>query len=334
MAGNGYMAKQKNNNPAGGFMLLGAAFVWGVAFVFQVEGMDHVTPVTFMASRCLLASVFLAILVIVVRGPRDAFKFDANTVKGGLGCGIAITIANNLQQIGVQYTTAGKAGFITAMYMLLVPIYGALIFRRRTGLRTWAAVLIGAAGMYFLCIKEGFTIGQGDAYVIGCAIVFAGHIVCADYFAPKADAVKMSFLQFFVSFVLSTVWAFIAETPTFEQIWDARVSIAYCGFVSAGIGYTLQLLGQQRTKPEAASLIMSLESVFAALAGWVMLKEAMSGRELFGCALLFGAIILVQTGPGSRKLPETEASAAGETPETIAAEAAETPEQELPDRTE
>ena len=330
------MAKERNNNLAGSFMLLGAAFVWGVAFVFQVEGMDHVTPVTFMASRCLLATVFLAVLVIAVRGPKDAFRFDINTIKGGIGCGIAITIANNLQQIGVQYTTAGKAGVITAMYMLLVPIYGAVIFRRRVSARTWLAVLIGAAGMYLLCIKEGFSIGQGDAYVIGCAFVFAGHIVCADHFAPKADAVKMSFLQFFVSFVLSTIWAFIAEKPTFTQIWDARVSIAYCGFVSAGIGYTLQLMGQQRTRPEAASLIMSLESVFAALAGWAMLREAMTARELLGCALLFGAIILVQTKaaeknrtaelPGGQTVSEpaaeqlgemTDLKTAAELPETI-----------------
>ena len=294
------MATERTNNLAGGLMLLGAAFIWGVAFVFQVEGMDHVTPVTFMAARCLLASVFLAIVVIVVRGPKNAFRFDLPTLKGGLGCGLCITIANNLQQIGIQYTTAGKAGFITAMYMLLVPIYGALIFKRRITGRTAVAVLIGAAGMYLLCIKEGFTIGQGDAYVIGCAIVFAGHIVCADHFAPKADAVKMSFLQFFVSFVLSTIWAFIAETPSFEQICDARVSIAYCGLMSAGVGYTLQLMGQQRTKPEAASLIMSLESVFAALAGWVLLKEVMSGRELSGCVLLFAAVILVQTGPAGK----------------------------------
>ena len=288
------MEQTRKSNLAGNLMLLGAAFVWGVAFVFQVEGMDYVPPVTFMAARCLLASVFLAILVIVLRGPKNAFKFDKNTIKGGLACGLCITVANNLQQIGVQYTTAGKAGFITALYMLLVPIYGAILFRRRIKLKTWIAVLIGAAGMYLLCIKEGFTLGQGDAYVMGCAVVFAGHIVCADHFAPKADAVKMSFLQFFVSFVLSTIWAFIAETPTLEAIWAARVSIGYVGIVSAGVGYTLQLMGQQRTKPEAASLIMSLESVFAALAGWVMLSEVMSGRELFGCVLLFFAIILVQ----------------------------------------
>ena len=322
------MTKERSNGLAGSFMLLGAAFVWGVAFVFQVEGMDHVTPVTFMASRCLLASVFLAILVIIVRGPKDAFRFDSNTIKGGIGCGIAITIANNLQQIGVQYTTAGKAGFITAMYMLLVPIYGAVIFRRRVSARTWLAVLIGAVGMYLLCIKEGFSIGQGDAYVIGCAFVFAGHIVCADHFAPKADAVKMSFLQFFVSFVFSTIWAFIAETPTFEQIWDARISIAYCGFVSAGIGYTLQLMGQQRTKPEAASLIMSLESVFAALAGWVMLSEAMTGRELLGCVLLFGAIILVQTKRRSKAedavLPAEPAGPETSTTEQLAEQTSET----------
>ena len=281
--------------------LLGAAFIWGVAFVFQVEGMDHVPPVTFMAARCLLASVFLGLLVAVVRGPKEVFRFDKNTLKGGLGCGLCITVANNLQQIGIQYTTAGKAGFITAMYMLLVPIFGALIFRRRAGLKTWAAVLIGAFGMYLLCIKEDFTIGRGDAFVIGCAVVFSWHILCADHFAPKADAVKMSFLQFFVSFVLSTVWALIAEKPTLEAIWAASISIGYCGIMSAGVGYTFQLLGQQRTRPEAASLIMSLEAVFAALAGWVMLHEVMTGRELLGCVLLFGAIILVHLNIGCRK---------------------------------
>ncbi|MBR5731646.1 MAG: DMT family transporter, partial [Firmicutes bacterium] len=140
---------------AGGLMLFGAAFIWGVAFVFQVEGMDHITPVTFMAARCLLASVFLAVLVIILRGPKDAFRFDKATLKGGLGCGICITIANNLQQIGIQYTTAGKAGFLTGLYMLLVPVFGALIFSRKVSLKTWIAVLIGAAGMYLLCIKEG-----------------------------------------------------------------------------------------------------------------------------------------------------------------------------------
>ena len=291
------MQTDRKKQLAGSLMLLGASFIWGVAFVFQVEGMDYVPPVTFMAARCLLAAVFLGVLLLIVRGPKNAFRFDINTLKGGIGCGLFITVANNLQQIGMQYTTAGKGGFITGLYMVLVPVFAALFLGRRAGLRVWLAVIIGAAGMYLLCIKEGFTIERGDAFVMGCAVVFSGHILWADHFAPKADAVKMSFLQFAVSCVLSFIWAFIAETPTLEAIWAARVSIGYVGIMSAGVGYTLQLLGQQRARPEAASLIMSLESVFAALAGWVMLHERMAPRELFGCALMFAAIILIQAEP-------------------------------------
>ena len=295
----------KNRTLAGNLILLLGALIWGVAFVFQVEGMDHVPPVTFMASRCLLASIFLAVLAMIVHGAGNAFRFNKATLKGGIFCGLLITIANNLQQIGIQWTTAGKAGFITGLYMLLVPIYGAIIFKKKVEIKTWVSVLIGAFGMYLLCIKEDFTVGKGDVFVLGCAIVFAGHIVCAGHYAKDAEPIKMSFLQFVVSFVLSTIWALLFEHPTLTAIWDARVSIAYCGIMSAGVGYTLQIWGQQKTKPEAAAIIMSLESVFAALAGWAMLSERMSLRELLGCVLLFAAIILVQV---NIKRPRAEKS--------------------------
>ena len=292
---------EKKNSALGPLMLLGAAMVWGVAFAFQVEGMEFVPPVTFMAARYVLAIAFLAILLVVTKGFKKAFSFSKDTLKGGLFCGIFLALATDLQQIGMQYTTAGKGGFITAMYILLVPVFGALFFRHREGLKTWISVLIGAVGMYLLCIKDGFSIDRGDAFVIACAFIFSGHILCADHLAPKADAMQMSFLQFTVAFVISAVWAFAAEKPTFEAIWAARVSIGYCGIMSAGVGYTLQLLGQQRTKPEVASLLMSPESVFAALAGWVMLGERMSARELIGCALMFCAIILVQIQPRDKR---------------------------------
>ena len=278
----------------GPLALLGAALVWGFAFAFQVEGMDHVPPVTFMAARCLLATIFLAVLLIILRGPKKAFRFSKDTIKGGIGCGLFMTLANDLQQIGIQYTTAGKAGFLTAMYMLFVPIFGVILLKRREGLKTWIAVLIGAVGMYFLSIKENFTLAPGDGFEIACAVVFAGHILCADHFAPKSDAVQMSFLQFAVACVISWIWAGLAEDPTLEGLWAARVSIAYVGVMSAGVGYTLQLIGQQRTRPEAASLLMSLESVFAVLAGWIMLGERMSPREILGCVLMFAAIVIVQ----------------------------------------
>ena len=284
----------------GSLLLFVTAFIWGIAFVFQRSGMEYVGPITFMAARCFLAVIFLAALCMAVYGPSKAFKFDKYTVAGGLGCGFLMTIANNLQQMGMVYTEAGKAGFITAMYILIVPILNVIILKRKEPAKTWIAVALGLAGLYLLCAAGSDPIGKGDVLVFGCAVFFSGHILCSDRFAGKAEIIKMSLLQFFVSFALSTITALLTEDVSLAGIWNGRVAVAYCGILSAGVGYTLQIFGQKSVKPAAASLIMSFESVFAVLGGWLILHESMSPRELLGCAIMFAAIILVQIQPVKR----------------------------------
>ena len=282
-------------------LLFITAFIWGIAFAFQRSGMEYIGPITFMAARCFLAVIFLAVLCMAVYGPSKAFKFNRATLAGGLGCGVLMTVANNLQQMGMVYTEAGKAGFITAMYILIVPVLNVLIFRRKEPVKTWIAVLLGIFGLYLLCASGTASIEKGDLLVFGCAIFFSGHILCSDRFAAKAEIIKMSFLQFLVSFVLSTVTALLTEDVSFAAIWDGRIAVAYCGILSAGVGYTLQIFGQKSVKPAAASLIMSFESVFAVIGGWLLLHETLSARELLGCAVMFAAIVLVQLQPAKRE---------------------------------
>jgi len=284
----------KNKSFLGSITLLITAFVWGVAFVFQRTGMDHITPLTFMASRCVLAVLCLGILLLIMKGPAKAFQFNKATVKGGILCGIFMTFANNFQQIGMVSTSAGKAGFITAMYILLVPLGNFLIFKKRPPKVAIIAVLLGAVGLFFLCVNEEFTIVPGDLWVMACSLTFTGHIICTDQFVERADPVQMSFIQFAVCVVLGWILAFSFEEPSWSGIKEAWVSIAYCGVISAGVGYTLQIVGQKYTEPATASLIMSFESVFAALSGAILLQETMSGREAAGCVIMFVAILIVE----------------------------------------
>jgi drug/metabolite transporter (DMT)-like permease len=285
----------KNKKVLGSTLLFITAFVWGVAFVFQRTGMEHIGPASFMAARCVLAVIALGIVLIFAKGPVKAFKFNKATIKGGMICGVLLTLANNLQQTGMVYTTAGKGGFITALYIILVPLGNWLFFRKKPRPLVLAAIFLGAAGLYLLSVKDNFTVTKGDFFVMLCAIVFTGHILVTDRMVDKVDPVQMSFLQFVVCALLGWIWAFIAEEPTLTSIIEARVAIAYCGVISAGVGYTCQIVGQKYTEPATASLIMSLEALFAALSGWLLLQETMSGRELIGCAIMFIAIILVET---------------------------------------
>ena len=274
-------------------MLLITAFVWGIAFAFQRSGLDSVGPLTFMAARCVLASISLAIVCLVMyKG--DAFKMNKQTIKCGIICGAILAVANNLQQIGMQYTSAGKAGFITAMYIIIVPVIGWALFKRRPENKVWVSVVLGVIGLFLLCVKEDFTFTVGDLWVVACSFTFSAHILTTDYFIDKIEPIKMSFLQFVVCTVLSWVMAFMFEQPSLAGIWDGRIAIAYCGVISAGVGYTLQIVGQKYTKPETASLVMSMESVFAAVGGWLILNEIMSTKELIGAALMFIAIMIVQ----------------------------------------
>ena len=293
-----------NKRRLGNILLLITAVIWGTAFVSQRAGMDKIEPMTFAASRMILSLVFVSILSIFY-AKRDKKKTEnmtpdekkvhnKSTLIGGILCGLCLGSASILQQMGMVYTEAGKAGFITALYILIVPVINAFIFKKKNGKRVWLAVFLGLIGLYLLCVTDGFTLTKGDLLVMGCAIIFTGHILSADHFAPMGNPVKMSAIQFVVASAMALAGALIFETPSFEGILSAALPIIYCGIMSGGVGYTLQIIAQRYTEPTVASLLMSLEAVFAVLAGAIILGERMSAKELAGCAIMFIAIILVQ----------------------------------------
>ena len=307
------MAKDKKL--LGSLLLTLTAIIWGMAFAAQRVGMEHIEPVTFTAARMVLAAIAVG-AVSAARGAgerrnstgrtaEEDAAYRKNTLLGGLCCGLFLTAASLFQQIGMVYTTAGKAGFITAMYMLLVPVIEFLVFKKRYPWAVWLAVAVGVVGMYLLCVTEDLRLTRGDALVCLCALTFSGHILCCDHFARIADPVRISAIQFGVAAVISGVIAFCTETPSWDKVAAAAVPILYCGFMSGGVGYTLQIVAQRYTDPAIASLLLSLEAVFALLGGALLLGERMSGRELLGCLILFAAIVLVQLpAPGKRRAAE------------------------------
>lgn len=276
-------------------LLLLTATIWGVAFVAQSVGMDYVGPFTFITARSMIGAVVLIPYIMLRRRQNKEGQKDGKLlIIGGICCGVLLFVASSLQQFGVMYTTVGKAGFITAMYIVIVPIIG-IFFRKKAGVKLWSGVALAVLGLYFLCMTSGVvSIQMGDVLTFFCAIAFAFQIMAVDYFAPKVDGVKLSFMQFAVSVVLGGIAMFLFESPSMEQILQAWLPILYAGALSSGVGYTLQIIGQRGMNPTVASLIMSLESVVSVIAGWVILRQSLSVRELFGCALMFGAIILVQ----------------------------------------
>ena len=301
----------KNKRMLGNAMLLLTALIWGTAFVSQRVGMESIEPITFNAARMALAAVAVGTLAVFLsRREKSVFPSQTeerrdrnrNTVIGGVCCGIFLTAASIMQQMGLVYTTAGKAGFITAMYMLLVPLIRFVFFRKKSTWLVWSAVALGVAGMYFLCVTDGFHLTRGDTLVCLCAVFFSGHILCCDYYVQRGDPVGISAIQFAVATILSAIVAFLTETPSWEKLLPSAIPILYCGIVSGGVGYTLQIMAQKYTDPTVASLLMSMESVFAALAGAALLGERMRPRELLGCAILFAAIILVQL-PAPKRRP-------------------------------
>ena len=296
------MKRKSTNN----FLLALTAFIWGSAFVAQSVGMDYLGPFTFNSIRCLMGGIVLIpeLLLFKRNGRKKSQEQVAEVAGAGIGsrkdlivggicCGLALAAGSSLQQIGLVYTTAGKAGFITALYIVIVPVMGILL-GKRVRLKVWIGVVLAATGMYFLCITEGFSIAKGDFFVFLCAAAFSVHILVIDYFAPKVDGVALSCIQFFVCGILCAVPMLVSEQPQISQIMEAWVPLAYAGVLSCGVAYTLQVVAQKNTDPAVASLILSLESVVSVLAGWVILGERLSGRELFGCALVFTAVILAQ----------------------------------------
>lgn len=305
----------RNNSIKNTGMLFLAALIWGFAFVAQSAGMDYVGPFTFNAVRCIIGAIVLVPVALLWKQPdkrektedkqtlKDSatwFKRNKTLLLGGISCGVLLGVATNLQQIGILSTSVGKAGFLTALYIVLVPVAG-LFFKKKCGLNVWIGVICSLMGLYLLCMTGGsFRLATGDLFLLGCAVVFTGHILVIDYFAPKVNGVWMSCIQFLVAGIISAILMFFTEAPTWASIWNAKLPILYAGVMSCGVAYTLQILGQKNYNPTIAVLILSLESCFSVLGGFLILHETLSARELCGCALMFAAIILAQL-PGTSK---------------------------------
>lgn len=301
-------------------LLLLAALIWGVAFVAQSVGMDYMGPFTFNGARFLMGSAVLVPVILFrrkkadpagggqARTDRSGAKENAGkaALMGGVCCGLALCPAALFQQFGILYTTVGKAGFITTLYIILVPLAG-IFMKKRPSSRIWTGAALAAFGFYLLCIKEGFSLSRGDALVFIGSVLFTVHILVIDHFSPKADGVELSCIQFLTAGVISSVLAFVFEKPELSALAEGIIPLAYAGILSSGVAYTLQVIGQRDTDPAVASLLLSMESVFSVLAGWMLLGQALSARELMGCALVFGAVILVQLPTGKRRLDKKRA---------------------------
>lgn len=288
-------------------ILLLTATIWGVAFVAQSVGMEYIGPFTFNAIRCVLGGLVLIPVILVLKkkketGAENQEKEDKKTLwAGGIACGVILCIASNLQQFGIMEASVGKSGFFTALYIVMIPVIGIFI-GKRPGIKLWFCVALAVVGMYLLCMKDGsFTIERADIMLLLCALAFSFHILVVDYFSPKVDGVKMSCIQFFVCGVLSAVGMLFTETPDISNIQAAWLPLVYAGLLSCGVGYTLQIVGQKGINPVIASLIMSLESVISALAGWVILGQVLSPKEILGCVLMFVSIIITQIPIGNKK---------------------------------
>lgn len=285
-------------------LLLLTAIIWGVAFVAQTVGMDYVKPFTFNGVRCLLGAIVLLPVIYIFDKKKPIEKKQAEDKKalwiGGTLCGLCLCTASCLQQIGLQYTAAGKAGFLTALYIIIVPVLG-LFLGKKCSPFVIGSIALATVGLYLLSIKDGFQMEKGDIYVMLCAVVFSLHILTIDHFSPKCDGVKLSCVQFFVSGIIATGIALIVEQPQWSQIMAAWLPIAYAGVLSCGVAYTLQIIGQKDMNPTVASLVLSLESVVSVLAGWMLLHQVLSTREIVGCVIMFIAIILAQLNFDSKK---------------------------------
>lgn len=303
--------KKETSTLKNSLLLLLTATIWGVAFVAQSVSMDYIGGFTFNAIRNIIGAITLVPVILIFskqnpaadQNPADRQKARKTLITGGICCGILLCLASNFQQFGIKYTTVGKAGFITACYIIIVPIIG-IFLKKKCSPFIWIAVLLSLGGLYLLCISpgEGFSIGKGDTLVLICAVLFSFHILTVDHFSPLVDGVKMSCIQFLVCGILSGIPALIFENPNITNILQAWMPILYAGILSCGVAYTLQIVGQKGMNPTVASLIMSLESCISVIAGWLILGQNLSSREIFGCVLMFGAIMLAQ-------LPQKSASA-------------------------
>ena len=310
-AGTEFFMKTKTK---GFIMLLMTAFIWGTAFVAQRKGMEFIGPFTFNGIRSFIGAAVLIPVILLIRSRAKASDPDSpdalvssssrkNLLKGGLCCGLLMFTASTLQQAGMVYTTSGKAGFITALYIVIVPILGLFLGKRVRPVIVFC-VALAMAGLYLLTIKEGLTINKGDLLILACAFFFSIHILVIDHFSPRTNPVALSAIQLLITGIISVPCMAIFETINWNSLYECAFPIFYAGVMSCGVAYTMQIVAQKYTEPAVASLLLSLESVFAALAGAVVLGEVLSGRELTGCIIMFAAIILVQLPePGKKREP-------------------------------
>lgn len=303
------MEKTRKDNLIGSILLTVCAIIWGSSFVSQTTGAQYVGPFTFMALRSFLGSLTLIPVILIknaVQKKKGTYKGLRTKeekrffFKGVLACGVALCIASCLQQIGIDKgTPSGKSGFITAFYILLVPIFS-VVLKKKIRPIIWPCAAVSLIGLYLLCVNDS-SVQSSDAYVLACAFFFTIQILIVDVVSPKVDGIKLSCGQFFVVGILALIPMLLFEDVSFEYIKAAAPSIAYSGIMSSGIAYTLQILGQKRTEPTVASMLMSLESVFALISGMIILHESPTGKEMFGCVLMFAAIIVAQLPERKKK---------------------------------
>lgn len=303
------MEKERKDNLIGSLLLMLCAIIWGSSFVAQTTGAEFVGPFTFISARSLLGAAALVPVVAVTgafrRKKGNSTKMTAEDkkvlLKGGAICGIVLFFASNLQQLGIDGgTEPGRAAFITALYILLVPIFSVFLGKKIRAI-IWPCVLVSIVALYLLCVKEGGKTHFSDIYVLACAVCYTIHILVIDKVSPKVDGVMLSLLQFLVAGALSAVPMILFEDVSMEALIKAAPSIAYSGIMSSGVAYTLQILGQQKTEPTIATMIMSLESVFGVLTAMIILHQVPTMRESIGCILMFAAIIVAQL-PEKKKL--------------------------------
>ena len=292
-------------------LLLLTATIWGFAFVAQSVGMQYVGPMTYVCTRSIIGGIVLLPVIAVLNknssihvgeSRQERRKARKTLLLGGVCCGIVLCVASTTQQFALLYTSVGKAGFLTACYILIVPLLSWLLFGRKCGLKHWCGVALALIGLYFLCMtSDSFGFAKGDLIGLSCALLFSVHILVIDHFSPRTEGVKLSCIQFFVCAIVAGIGMLIFEHPTWANILAAWKPILYAGALSSGVGYTLQIIGQKGMNPAVASLIMSLESVISVIAGWLILGQSLSGREIFGCVLMFAAIVLAQLPEKAKK---------------------------------
>lgn len=287
----------------GSGMLLLTAVIWGVAFVAQSVGMDYVEPFTFNFARYIIGGIVLLPFLGLgnpkpqsteEKSKEDRRQIIKKSIIGGIGCGLLLCVASMLQQFGIMYTdVVGKAGFITALYIILVPVLG-IFLRKKTSPLVWLCVGISVVGLYLLCVSEGYRLEVADVFLLACALMFAFHIIFIDYISPGTNGVLVSCVQFFTAGVCCMAAMLLFESPSIAGMLKAYIPILYTGVLSCGVAYTFQILGQKYVEPAKASLILCLESVVSVLAGWILLQQALSVRELIGCIIMFAAILIAQ----------------------------------------